>query len=922
MFWNCQGIRPKRKELQLYLTENSIDIIALNETFLNKKYTFKVPGYDTIRKDRSTGVKGGVAFLVKHGLVVNKEYRNEDFNIITDNEALAINLELSNNQNLTLATIYCPNGNPSSSLFHTISNLSDNVMFIGDFNSKLESFGCAKKNTSGPMLKTIQNKLNLIYLNNDEHTHMDRANGSTDILDMAFVSPNLAIHDIQFQIGDDLGSDHLPIEISIDTTPHRNTYTNHTKYKFDQTDREVFESTLEEALGSADFSGPMSTSDLDKYADFIIAAISTAVDKAIPISKSVRPESTPISDETRALIKEKRKLRRLYSQKKDPAVKTRINQLQKQVKEDLKLESLVSWENFCNSISLESDPSKSWRKIKNFLKPKGQRDYPTLHHANKVAKTNADKAQLFAESVERHFGIESDHFDSNHFHDVNKFAEDNHRHFYPPEDPDDYRFDVGNEHELVADVDATTLIKLVKFLKRGKAPGPDTIPNEVLRLGTTTSLFHHLAKLFTSSIQLGYIPTAWKIATLRMLLKPDKLPSLTTSYRPISLISSIMKLFERVIEQRLRSHLEHIGFINKHQSGFRRAKSTDDHLFRLSQSIMESFNKGEHVVAAFLDVEKAFDNVWHNGLRYKIFQLDLPTKMTRWLSDFLVGRLIQVNVNNFFSNQINPKAGVPQGSVLSPLLFLIYVNDLPAPHHNQNSLSQFADDTAQWAFSLSVRIAAKLLQQDLLNLAMWCAKWRIKLNPEKTKVIIFSRSILARKTELNLKLYGETLKIYPQVKFLGITFDSQLNFKKHFEDILDRCNTRYYRLRLLANKKWGPSPSTLIQIYKQCVRPIFEYGALSTISTSDNIISKIQRLQNKFIRLALRLPKYICSKLLHDSTGLPYVKDRLLSCATMSLDRIAQNPLVEESISRNRLNPAWDRFPTPLSVVRPGQPSA
>ena len=154
--------------------------------------------------------------------------------------------------------------------------------------------------------------------------------------------------------------------------------------------------------------------------------------------------------------------------------------------------------------------------------------------------------------------------------------------------------------------------------------------------------------------------------------------------------------------------------------------------------------------------------------------------MTRWLSAFLVGRLIQVNVNSFLSNQINPKTGVPQGSVLSPLLFLTYVNDLPTPHHKQNSLSQFADDTAQWAFSLNVRFAAKLLQQDLLKLAMWCAKWRIKikLNPEKTKVIIFSRSILARKTELNLKLYGETLKIYPQVKFLGITFYSQLSFKK------------------------------------------------------------------------------------------------------------------------------------------------
>ena len=238
-----------------------------------------------------------------------------------------------------------------------------------------------------------------------------------------------------------------------------------------------------------------------------------------------------------------------------------------------------------------------------------------------------------------------------------------------------------------------------------------------------------------------------------------------------------MKLFERVIEQRLRSHLEYIGFINKHQSGFRKAKSTDDHLFRLSQSIMQSFNRGEHVVAAFLDVGKAFDNVWHNGLRFKTFQLDLPTKMTHWLSDFLVGRLIQVNVNSFLSNQINPKATYHRVLSWVHLLFLIYVNDLPTPHHKQNSLSQFADDTAQWAFSLNIHIAAKLLQQDLLKLAMWCAKWTIKLNPVKTKVIIFSRPILARKTELNLKLYGETLKIYPEAKFLGITFDSQLNFK-------------------------------------------------------------------------------------------------------------------------------------------------
>ena len=164
----------------------------------------------------------------------------------------------------------------------------------------------------------------------------------------------------------------------------------------------------------------------------------------------------------------------------------------------------------------------------------------------------------------------------------------------------------------------------------------------------------------------------------------------------------------------------------------------------------------------------------------------------------------------------------------------------------------------------------KLLHKDLRKLAKWFAKWRMKLNHEKTEVIILSRSSLARNSEPILKLYGERLKIYPQVKFLGITFDSKFTFQKqHFEEIMWRCFTRYHRMRLLVNKRWGPSPSTILQIYKKCVRPIFEYGSLSTITTSDTIISKIQRLENKFIRLALRLPKYIGVKLLHDSSGLP-----------------------------------------------------
>ena len=140
--------------------------------------------------------------------------------------------------------------------------------------------------------------------------------------------------------------------------------------------------------------------------------------------------------------------------------------------------------------------------------------------------------------------------------------------------------------------------------------------------------------------------------------------------------------------------------------------------------------------AAFLDTEKAFNNAWHNGLRYKVFQLDLPIKMTRWLSDFPVGHVIQVSVKWFLVQLNKPQSRGSTGFSPESITFLIYVSDLPTPHHKQSSLSQFADYTAQWAFSLNVRFAAKCLQQDLLNMAMWCAKWRIKLHPEKIKVII------------------------------------------------------------------------------------------------------------------------------------------------------------------------------------------
>ena len=802
-----------------------------------------------------------------------------------------------------------------------INALSKQVIFLGDFNSKHKQFWCVKPNKSGQTLLNIAKDLKLFYVNQLEpnrHTREDPAHGTSDILDMAFITPGLSSRDISFSVADDhMGSDHFPIQISLDEPLKRNTPLTEPRYRFDKTKDDLLHNTLKDSLSNIDTN--ITTQDeLEELAVTLCDKLMKAVDTSAPKVYSRSDPKSPISQAILDLIKEKRRLRRLYNNTQDPNTKSTINKLQKEIRTKINQESTISWEKFCNSISLESDPKKSWRKITNFLKPKGPRSYPTLKLGNKTAKTNPEKAQLFAESVERNFGIESHLFSKSQFDRVNKFVEAHSYHFTPLNSLYDSITDTDDDSDLVADVDPDTLIRVVwTDLKNGKAPGIDNVYNIILKKAIGTGFYKVLARAFTISLKLGFIPHVWKIAVLCMLIKPDKPPSQTTSYRPISLLSAIMKLFERVIEKRLRKHLEDNGFFSKYQSGFRKSKSTNDHLFRLSQTIMESFNRGEHVIVAFLDVEKAFDNVWHNGLRYKIYQLDLPTKLCRWLSDFLVGRVIQVKIEGFLSPKVYPKAGVPQGSNLSPLLFLIYVNDMPNPSHHQTDKSQFADDAGQWAVSKNIDLAAEYLQRDLDKLARWCAKWRIKLNPEKTKLIIFSKSRFAIRAEPALSLYSDLLSYYPQIKFLGITFDNRMTFTKHFEEILERCNQKFHRLRILVNKKWGPSPETILQIYKQCVRPIFEYGIVSTITVSETVITKIQRVQNSFIRLALRLPKYVSARLLHEASGLPYVKERLTSVGQNHLARMHSNPLVEHTINSAKTNIAWDKYKTPISILKP-----
>ena len=181
-----------------------------------------------------------------------------------------------------------------------------------------------------------------------------------------------------------------------------------------------------------------------------------------------------------------------------------INKLQKEIRTKINLESTISWEKFCNSISLKSDPKKSWCKITNFLKPKGPRSYAMLKLGNKTAKTNPKNAQLFAKSVKRDFGIESHLFRKSHFDRINKFIEAHSYHFTPLDSIHDSTTDTDDDSDLVADVDPDTLIRIVRTeLKNGKAPGIDNVHNIILKKAIGTDFYKLLARAFTISLKLG-----------------------------------------------------------------------------------------------------------------------------------------------------------------------------------------------------------------------------------------------------------------------------------------------------------------------------------------------------------------------------------------------------------------------------------
>ena len=384
-----------------------------------------------------------------------------------------------------------------------------------------------------------------------------------------------------------------------------------------------------------------------------------------------------------------------------------------------------------------------------------------------------------------------------------------------------------------------------------------------------------------------------------MIPKPNKDAHVTTNHRPISLLRCIGKLFERILAYRIRGHLEAKKFFNKWQRAYRDKMEGIEHILRLVEHVQLGQNRNWLTAAIMLDVEKAFDSVWHDGLKYKLAHIDLPIKIIRILSSFLDDRSIKVRVQNECSDNVKLNAGTPQGSVLSPLLFLIYVNDLPIHPSNKVEASQFADDLGLWTSHKNIKAVERRLQDTLKDLELWCSLWRIKLNAGKTQLITFSKR--HNQERIRLTLFNQEIEHYDQVTLLGVTLDKKLTLKPHFENIKRKANQRISLLCRLRGTNWGASPECLIKLYKAFIRPVLEYGAVVLAAANKTRLLEIQRIQNKALRIALRLPKYTPIAVLHETAKVVPIDQRLLQLGQKTIRRISRSVLFKELRLQNAL---------------------
>ena len=363
------------------------------------------------------------------------------------------------------------------------------------------------------------------------------------------------------------------------------------------------------------------------------------------------------------------------------------------------------------------------------------------------------------------------------------------------------------------------ILRIIKNLDPNKAHGHAQISIRMLQI-CAKSICKPLHLIFSSCMESGIFPSEWKMANVVPVYKKDNKQNVK-NYCPISLLPIFGKIFERLIYKEMYSFFIENDLISSNQSGFKQGDSCINQLLSITHEIYQSLDQGYEVRGVFLDISKAFDKVWHKGLLYKLEQNGIKGPLLNILKDFLKSRKQRVVLNGQHSSWSDVFAGVPQGSILGPLLFLIYINDLSDGLNCNPKL--FADDTSLFSTVHDINEATNNLNNDLIKITEWAHQWKMSFNPDISKQaheVIFSckRSLVSHPS---LTFNNIPVAQTSSQKHLGMHLDKKLNFEEH----LSKVETKVNKTIGIIHKLQNVLPRlALLTIYKSFIRPYLDYG--------------------------------------------------------------------------------------------------
>ena len=865
-FWNANSIRTKIHEHYDFLNENEIDVSCIQETMLKTSdNVHSHPNYILYRNDReideSTRASGGVAIFIRKS-IVHQLIPLPRLKVI---EAIGIELILTNGEKIQIWSVYLPGGTDSATIRRNfrsdlmkLINRSSSYFINGDLNSKHRFWNCARANTAGNILYNELQQQNFLLLYPPNPTHYSsNARCTPATIDLTITN---GLHDTSDLVTHAQDSDHRLISYSINLTQHVRQRLPKKIPLFSQANWMKYKIEIDNRLSRQsipDLSQIRNEQEIDELISNFTDIIMDAQRISVPLVTPT-PYAVVLTSDIKQMIQSRNILRRRLQ--RNPGLNSilspNINQLTKKIQ--FEINRIVN-ENFNHKLS-QIDNTNQYQqlwKTSKFLKNRNKQIPPLKVNALTLL-TPEEKSEAFAQQFQKNHENPLETNNNSHTRLVNRTVN---------------RFITNSqtEDENFERIDETEVKKIVRGLKTSKAPGIDKIHNSLMKRLPPMG-FTYLTFIMNACMYLSYFPKPWKAAKVIAIKKPGKPTTLPSSYRPISLLSSLSKVFERVILARLNAHMNMNRIIPHQQHGFRSGYSTITQLHNLKCHIKQSLENRLSTGLILMDIEKAFDRVWHNGLIYKLIRTNTPQYIIRIIYSFLQNRTFEVVVESKTSSQLPVKYGLPQGAVLSPTLYNVYTHDLPIPEDCKIAL--FADDTAFYTSSRYAKTIIRSLEKTAKKLYRYFTKWKIVINQDKTQAIFFTNRRTKQLPQRKFKFDTSEIEWETTaVKYLGIYFDKRITFKKHIDYVIKKAFTAIRILYSMFNRKSRLQQACKVLLYKVAIRPIVTYGAPVFNSMAQTHKKKLQTVQNKILKMILNVPWLTSTVEIHERSQIETVTD-------------------------------------------------